>query len=84
MSKKDLIHYSQPSKEKERKQERQLLQFLFHKEIEKNLKNGVALFYFIYSFILHMFTIEVVSVYLLESSFFYLGQTLCHLHTPQL
>ena len=36
MNKKDLIHYSQPSKEKQRKQERQLLQFLFHKEIEKN------------------------------------------------
>lgn len=47
-------------------------------------KNGFALFYFIYSFIFHMFTIVVVSVYLLESSFFYLGQTLCHLHTPQL
>ena len=83
MSKKDLIHYSQPSKEKQRKQERQLLQFLFHKEIEKNRKMVLHCFT-LYSFIFHMFTIEIVSVYLLESSFFYLGQTLCHLHTPQL
>ena len=48
MSKKDLIHYSQPSKEKETKQERQLLQFLFHEEIEKNRK-----------MVLHCFTLYI-------------------------
>jgi len=48
MSKKDLIHYSQPSKVKQRKQERQLLQFLFHKKIEKNRK-----------MVLHCFTLYI-------------------------